>query len=61
MKTVKLVYVVLMVVTQLATWSYGETYHIDAASATKEILPGGFNMGTPTNPEGERSLQTTTT
>lgn len=29
-----------------------EMYKIDAASVRKEILPGGYKMGTPVNPEG---------
>lgn len=44
-------FISLMVVTMSGQIN-AEVYKIDAATVKKEILPGGYKMGTATNPEG---------
>ncbi|MBN1973812.1 MAG: beta-galactosidase [Sedimentisphaerales bacterium] len=52
MKALKHMFFYLISILLFTAITYGETYQIDSSSAAKEILPGNFNMGTTTNPDG---------
>ncbi|HVT88218.1 MAG TPA: beta-galactosidase, partial [Tepidisphaeraceae bacterium] len=48
----KIVQCVVLMVFALSTLASAEVYRIDAAAATKEVKPGDYKLGTPTDPAG---------
>ena len=52
MKILKFPYFILISIFVFIVLAYGETYQIDSASTTKEVLTGDYVMGKPSNPDG---------